>query len=428
MKIYKRLGLLLPLVLLSAIVGMAGYLRYVNADGTDPGAVTVKSIDYENMELTLNTNGNTIIYYSTNKNTWYEADGAVSTDTAAGNSTMMYDISWVSTGKTTIYFRGNNVTTTLPVVIPAYNKSFKVTFDKATGNFDFENTEDVEIIRWRKTTDYTWNYVWADRTKTTGTSDSTKYGVAVTVEDLDSFEEKAENYRVKGAKLIFQTMPVVRTDTDDGARPSKEVKVTIPAKRSAPSMKVNIKKLTVNTKATQEWSTDKTTWTACTGTNMELKELAPDSVSGSAITKLYFRSASTTTNCESKIAEIEIPSRGKAPTDPLVINMTPPASARKMAKASLIFNNIPKQGYEYVIIKNGGTLNEKTAAWKTVKTAKTLKYTEKSLPVGAVIYVREKGIAKNVNKGIDLKLPSQCFSKTVPAYPTAGSSTSTEKK
>lgn len=415
----KKWIFLLPVIFLSVILGVMGYQRYA---GASANAVEVSKIDYENMELTLKMNGNAIVYYSTNKNTWYEADGAIAITAGDGSgdtgAEMIYDISWVSTGKTTIYFRGNVNTTTLPVVIPAYNKSFKVTFDKAAGTFDFENTQDVEVIRWRKTTDYLWRYVCADR-EAAGTSE---------IQALDDFEQDIENLRVKGAKLIFQTMPVTWTEDNDGARPSKEVKVTIPAKRSAPSMKVNIKKLTINTKTSHEWSTDKTKWTPCTESNMELKDLAPNSISGSASTTLYFRSSSTTKNCESKIATIEIPPRGTAPAAPVAISVTPPASAGKMAKASLIFSNVPTQGYEYVIIKNGGTLNEKTAAWKTVKTAKTLKYTEKSLPAGSIIYIREKGIAKNVNKNIDLKLPSKYFSMTVPAYSTAGSGTNTETK
>ena len=87
------------------------------------------------MELTLNTKGNAIIYYSTNKSKWYEADGAFAIANTDGESndmsaTVTYDISWISaTGSTKLYFRGNVNHTTLPVIIPACNKKFKVKFE-----------------------------------------------------------------------------------------------------------------------------------------------------------------------------------------------------------------------------------------------------------------------------------------------------------
>lgn len=71
------------------------------------------------------------------------------------------------------------------------------------------------------------------------------------------------------------------------------------------------------------------------------------------------------------------------------------------------------------MVVKAGTLDETTARWKAVKKAKNVKFNERQLPAGSIIYVRTAGVAKNVNKNIDLQLPSKCYSFTVPAYPAA---------
>ncbi len=437
--IHKKWILLLPVLALSIIIGLSSYMRYAGANAE---AITLNQIDYDNMELTLNTKGNAIIYYSTNKSKWYEADGAFAIDSSDGGSndmsaTVTYDISWISaTGSTKLYFRGNVNHTTLPVIIPACNKKFKVKFDKANGDFDFDNMDNVEIIRWRKSTDYTWGYIWADRSKSgieiknvATDANYQKYGFTGTVQSLTDFEKNViPSLRVKGTKLIFQTVPVIGVDGKDGIRASKEVAVKIPAKRTAPNIKVNIKKLIVNTTTKQQWVTttgsiagvSDTEWQACTKT-MDLATIAADAIEGKSEKTLYFRTSATSTNCESKVATVKVPARATEPTSPVAISQSAPTSSKGKAKAKVMFTNVPSESYEYVIIKNGTALNEKTAAWKTIKTAKTITFTESSLPAGSVIYVRVKGVNENVKKGIALKLPSKYTSITVPAYPTASS-------
>lgn len=416
---HKKSVLFLGMLVLASALGMMGKMQ---ASETSPKAVEVTGIDYDKMEITIKMNGNAIVYYSTDKSKWYEADGAVeianSTDgsTNTMDSVMKYDISWVSaSANTKLYFRGNATTTTETITIPKYNSSFKVTFDKLSGEFDFQNTEGVDVIRWRKSTDYNWRYVYANRKIT----DSGTTADGKTIQTLANFEKDVENMRIKGTKLIFQTISQEWTSkASAGARPSKEVQVTVPAKRTAPSMKVNVKKMTVNTSTKYEWSKDRKVWKECSSSNMELSELAPETLkeSGATAANLYFRLAPTTKNCESKVSVLSIPPRAAAPKNPLVINYTT-SSGGKSVKANVIFSNVPSEGYEYVIVKSGKELNEKTAAWKTITKEKTVKYTQKGLPEGAVIYVRVKGISQNDRKHIDLQLPSQCFSMVVPAYP-----------
>lgn len=426
--IRKKSVIFLPAFLaMILLLGVVGALKFVYA--ADPAsAVELDKIDYNTMELFIKTNGNTIVYYSTNKTKWYEAEPVTSTSESGNSQTLLYDISWISAStETTLYFRGNTNTTTLAVKIPGYNKNFKVKFNKASGTFEFLNTEDAEVIRWRKQTDYNWNYVWVKETERTRTinditsDDYKKYGINGTIKSIAAFEEEIEDLRIKGAKLIFQIAPTPWSSTaSQGSRPGKDVKVSVTAKKAAPSMKVNIKKLTVNTKTRYEW-TKKNPFTAgdgdwenCTKSNMELSELAPDAMDGKNEVTLYFRSEATSSSCESKTAALTIPKREAAPTSPVVIAQTPGDKEGK-GKATLTFANVPSQGYEYTVVKSG-TLDETKASWKKITKAKTVKFTEKSLPEGAKVYVREAGIALNVKKGIDLKLPSKCVELSVSPY------------
>lgn len=430
----KKLAVIVSMSLFVLLLGVAGILYYVNvaADGT-VGAVELTSIDYTNMDLTVNTNGNTIVYYSTNKTKWHEVEGVAGKE---GAGTLTYDISWISASKNTkLYFRGNMNNKTLLVTIPGYNSSFKAKFDKSSGEFEFLNTEGAEVIRWRKQTDYTWHYIWAEHGKTlvnsTDDPNYKKYGV-IPIQPMEEFEKEVSDLRVKGAKLVFQIAPVAWSSTEDqGMRPSKDVTVSIPAKRTAPNMNVNIKKLTVNTRTNMEWTTTtknpsetkEEDWKSCTESNMALSELASAALNGTNDVMLYFRTEATSSNCESKVAALLIPAREKAPNAPVVISQTAGTAAGR-GKASLMFSNVPSTGYEYVISKNGDDIDETKVSWRKITKATTVKFTESSLPAGAKIYVRNAGVALNVNKGIDLKLPSQCFSATVPAYPAAASSTS----
>lgn len=406
-------------VMLSAVLlfVVAGHLQSVSADST-VSPVTLVGIDYSKMELTLQPNGNVIVYYSTDKKTWHEMEPT--TDTSRETPTLLCDISWISAASTTtLYFRGNEDTTTLAVKIPGYNKSFKVKFDKAAGSFEFLNTEDAEIIRWRKQTDYDWSYVWIDESKPTGSQDGYE------VQSVADFEKEISNLRVKGTKLIFQIAPKPWTsESNPGSRPSKDVKVSVTAKKAAPSMKVNLKKLTVNTKTKYEWTTTNptttaaVTWENCTAANMSLNDLASAAMQGTGEVTLYFRTEATSSNSESKVAALTIPARESAPTSPIVLAQTPGAAAGK-GKATVTFSNVPSEGYEYTVVKSGTLTDESKVSWKKIKSAKTVKFTEKTLPAGATIYVRTAGVAMNAKKGIDLKLPSKYMSQTVPAYTAA---------
>jgi len=393
------------------------------------GPVELAGIDYDNLTVSIRSNGNTIIYYSTNKSTWYEADGIFESGTGDNNKQILrYDISWVSVSKdTTLYFRGNTNNSTLSVEIPGYNGSFKAKFMKSSGDVEFDNTENSKIIRWRKTTDYEWKYVYADTNIKEDKSD-TVCGKDVFVQSHENFKAELEKFRVKNVKLHFQTVPENYVNASNpGTRASKEVKVTVAAKRNAPIIKVNVKKLTVNTKETQEYNTEtasptSSAWKSCAKA-MAVNTVAPGAFTAAtgaaapAETTVYFRTASTSTNCESKVTAVKIPARPQTTTTKVTLEASPGKQAGK-GKVKVTFSNLPSQGVEYVISTDGKDIaNETTEKWKTVKKAKTITITEAKLPTGARIFYRDAGVALNVNRGIELKLPSVPVSTAAVTYP-----------
>lgn len=427
----RKLRWIICITVVILTLGIGSYLYIATADDANTvGPVTLESLDYNTMEITLNTNGNVVIYYSTNKKTWYEADATITSSKKDDKQihTILYDISWLAYGKT-VYFRGNIDKTTCMVKLPASNKKLKVKFSKVDGTFDFDNTDGAEIIRWRKTTDYNWHYVWLDSQKADTTISSSsigddetyykKYGEIGAVQSMQNFVNEVRTLRAKAVKLLFQTVPIIWTNGNEGMPPSKEVKVSIPALKAAPNIKVNVKKLTVNTTVKQQWSVSHsaldTDWTNCSKT-MKISELASKAAIGETDQTIYFRLAATSSVGASKIATLAVPARAEAPEAPISVNMITPASIKKKASANIQFSNVPSEGYEYCIIK-AGALDESRAAWKTIKTSKTLKFNQNRLPAGSVIYVRVKGVAQNINKKIDLKLPSLCYSVTIPTYP-----------
>lgn len=328
-------------MVLFALCAGGRYLYITKADNNATASpVSLAGLDFNSMEITLDMNGNAILYYSTNRKTWNEADSTMITD-SNGKNQMLYDISWVSmSGKATLYFRGNLDRTTCAVPIPAYNKKFKAKFDKTDGTFDFENTEGVEIIRWRKITDYAWNYIWAEHGKAEQEIKGVdtdpyykKYGITGKVQKLEDFESDVMRMRVKGTKLMFQMVPMARIkDVSDGAPPSKEVKVSIPALKAAPNIKVNVKKLTVNSTEKQQWSTTRssidTNWQNCTKA-MSIESIAPEAASGSAMQTVYFRTAATSSASASKVTTLEIPARAAAPEAPFSYNPVAATAKKK---------------------------------------------------------------------------------------------------
>ena len=357
-------------------------------------AVTVGDIDYDELTMKVYKNGNTIVYFSSDgRKTWTEVEGETIGDTNGGYIIM--DISWVSPASdVTVYFKGNKVATALEVVFPKANSAFKVTFDKVNIDFEFDGNDDYTSFMWRKEADYKWTTVPFDKAS----------------EGYKKFLKTINNLRYKGCKIVFVCDQTIGTDADNmGHRATKEVKVSIPKIANAPTVKVNIKNLTVNTKANMEYYNESTgKWVACTK-NMTVAELAPAAMYASSkvgdIVKLKIRVAATEKKACSKTAVLTIPGQGKAPD----------FGDAGHVKVSLVKENIvltftkasSSTPIEYCVVKSGVTFDPTTVKWTRVKKANyQVKLTSKSAPDKSTVYIRFGGVSANSAKNVELVLPS----------------------
>ena len=367
--------------------------------------VEIGSTDYENLVIKLYPNDNSIIYMSVdNRKTWIEVIGASGTEDGNGRPYIEMDISWASTtSNVKIYFKGNNVKTETSCTLPKQN-SFKVKFDKVSGDFTMTADADIKNFYWRKASDSTWNLVPMD--KSSG--------------EYKAFLKLVESLRFKGAKLVFRTGQIAGTDAENmGSRPSKEVNVSISKFSSAPSIKLNYTKLTLNTKATMEYTTDINSgvWIPCEK-GMGLDVIAPQVfVGGAEAAKpatIYFRTAQTEKRAASLIKSITIPAQKGSPTIGEKGKDVTIAENETTGKFELTFNTASAENaFEYCVITPSKTFELTKAKWKTIKKEKTVNLTQKNAPDGTVIYVRLKGTAANEKKNIEERLPSAYATFTI---------------
>jgi hypothetical protein len=221
------LGLLCFLVLCS--------LRAEEAEAEEASRVSVGEIDYDDLTMQVFANNNTIIYYSTDQDVWYQAEMPYDSLIKA----YIMDISWISSAKdVTLFLKGNINKSEYQITFPMQNKSFKVKYERADGIFSFTDTEDAETFQWRKETDYHWNTVNLEET-------SASY---------QKFLDAMDNLTTMGAKIIFRLPQSAGcTNEDEGRRPCKEVPLTIPKRPNAPGIKVNSSKLSLNTTEAMEY-------------------------------------------------------------------------------------------------------------------------------------------------------------------------------
>ncbi|MCR5325018.1 MAG: hypothetical protein K6E85_17310 [Lachnospiraceae bacterium] len=406
----ERKSKFLRALLLLLIIGIfMGKTTAASADDVTPGSsaskVSIGAVDYESLLLRVYPNGNSIVYLSADKGkTWTEAEGKKAADTE-GKEYIEIDISWASpTSNVKLIFKGNEVDEEAECILPKQVSTFTVKFDKATGELVMTKDTEATEFWWRKASDYEWKSVPFNTQS----------------DDYKKFASMVESLRYKGAKLVFRTAQTPGTNADNmGSRPSKEVKVSIPKYASAPSIKLNLTKLILNTKATMEFTTDFSSenWTKCEK-NMSLEEVAPDVFAGDGKTAadvtLYFRVAQTEKKTASRAccitfpAQTQGPSAGESGTDIACSeNSTSGKYEFKFLTASAT------QPIEYCIVTPGGSFELTKAKWKSVKNSKTVALKEKAIPDGTMVYFRFKGMAENVKKGIEFALPSACTTYTV---------------
>lgn len=382
----KNLGKLMTAVFTAIFAIILG--GSLPAMAEDSAAVTIGETDYELLTMKIDRKENTILYYSTDaKKTWNEVEGIVD-----GNIVTM-DISWASaTANTYVYFKGNKNSNVVKVELPKQLSTFKVKFDKVNSNFDMTGYEDQTVFYWRKSTDYNWQTVPLD----------------VESDDYKRFLKQVSTLRIKGAKLFFKLGQEKGTGINDmGSRPSKEIAVTISKLNTAPSVKVNITKLTLNTKTTMEYCDNAAgnDWTECQK-NMLLEDIAPAVFfdGGAKTVSLKFRTAATSTKAASLETLLTIKGQEKAPT--IGDNSADVLTYYEKDKLVLSFKKASKDTpFEYCIIKPDKDF-DLSRGWKSVTKAKDIKLSTKTAPSGSEIYVRYKGMNANTSKKIEMKLPS----------------------
>lgn len=356
-------------------------------------SISFGSIDYDAYTLQVFNNSNSIVYYSTDKSNWYEMESMYDNSTAS----YTMDISWISdTKEVTLYFKGNTVTTIKSITLPMKNSSINVTFDKAEGDFTFGDTGDAKYFEWRKSTDYTWSKVSFDE-------DTTSY---------QEFLKTINTFRTMGAKICIRTPQTVGTGSSSiGCRPSKEVLVTIPRRANAPTITVNLTKLTLNTTETMEYyDTSINSWIGCTS-SMPLEDIAPTVLyrNGGKKVTLSIRMAETDTAPYSKTASITILGQ-TAP--PLIGDDSANVTYYYVnSKLTLQFHSASASiPYEYAIVNSDDTFDTATAIWRTVTNSNIMTLSTSIAPDGCKIYIRKKGVNST--------LPSATISFTV-KYPQA---------
>lgn len=389
----KNLILVFSLILMAAVLLVPAKKVYAASE------VSIGEIDYEALSMKVYKNGNGIVYFSTdNKKTWNEVEGITYTD--SDGTFILADISWASsTVDTKVQFKGNVVSSVVSIVLPKQSSTFKAKFDAINNSFEFSGQDDATTFLWRKNTDYNWSEVSFDES-------SASYQI---------FLAEISTLRFKGAKIILRTGQVKGTDAEDvGERPGRECTVTIGKLATAPSVKLNVQKLTLNTKTTMEYRMGPNDeWETCEA-NAKVEDIIPSVLfeyGGNSVT-LLVRNAATEKKAASLTALITVPGQKRGP------NVGSGSSSEVCAeyknnKYEITFRNASAtKVYEYCIIKPDKEFDVHTAAWKTVKSTKTIKLSKTAAPEGSYIYVRYKGVQENTTKGIAMELPS-----AVTAYP-----------
>ncbi len=381
-------------------------LMAVCAGGTEvkaaaAGPVSITEIDYDKLTMTINKNGNGIVFYSTDqKATWNEVDGPVTEND--GKYYIEMDISWISANAdVTVYFKGNTDSTAISVTVPKANSSFKVKYDKVNVDFTFVGNDGSSKFMWRKTTDYNWQTVDFDITKTS----------------YKNFIKTIDDLRFKGTKIVIRIGQIKGTsESNPGERPSKDVTVAITKMAAAPNLKVNVKKMEVNTKTSMEYfNEDENKWVACQK-NMSVEEIAPSAMfdGGAENVSVRVRVAATEKKPYSQTALLYITGQGAAPS---VTGATADVTYQFTTDGKFLIN-FPKASktvpVDYCIVKEGAEFNYATAKWRTVKSnTKQVKLTEKNAPSGTTVYFRFTGTAANASKNIELKLASDYADFTI---------------
>ncbi|MDE7327910.1 MAG: hypothetical protein K2N63_16810 [Lachnospiraceae bacterium] len=383
----KMLGFLL---VLAAVVLLAPFVRAQAA-----GKLSVVEIDYEAETLTVSSSsGDSYLYFSDSKmKNWECAYGTFS------GTQYVLDISWVKKTKDYVLtLKGDKSDEVLSVTLPVQNKYLKVKYNCINESFEAEGNEN-RALYWRKADSTNWKLV-----------------------DSTTVNEMRRLY-AKGAALYLRTGQEKGSSTSFGARPSKEVKVSLSKQAAAPSLSMKTPGiLTVNDK--QEYQVegaDPKDWEKVEGKTLDLKKVATTAFttygSSARDTNVYVRVAATEKKLPSASAVITVRAQEAADEDiiPSFKNSnTLELKIEERKEDDTVTREKPssKNPYEYTIVAADATLAE-DAEWKTI-TSDTVLISKEKAPKGSTIYVRKAG---RLESKLVYQPESMAWDYTVGEYP-----------
>ncbi|MDE6874510.1 MAG: hypothetical protein K2P87_08635 [Lachnospiraceae bacterium] len=381
----QRLLFVLCIGLLSVTASRTMRLAAAEEGGEENPVEQVKPVrvDFEELWLEVDAGDNTAVYYSDRaKKVWSEALPG-----ADGN--YLIDISWIKgTSAAEITLKGDKNEEVVSVQLPARESKYKIKFDKVKGVLTFTYLPDsVTEIQWRKATSYDWQTV----------------SVEDAVDPDSEFAEELDKLRVAGASIYVRTAGSeceLEADgtLDAGIRPGKEIKLSITKRGSAPKVKIDGSRLTLNTTNSMEYSTDGgRTWEPAEK-KLALSKVAPGALGASAQdVVVWIRKKATSRSPYSKLFVLEVPAQRSAPAGAEVTYES------RDGKFWLTFTQASKTSpYEYTVVKAGNTLDISKASWKSVVAAKTISVSEKTAPAGSKIYVRKKTVKQTTTTEFEL--------------------------
>ena len=349
--------------------------------------ISVKEINYENSTITLQLNsGDTELYFSdSNKKTWEPVPGKIT-----GNNTVTMDISWISITKNYVMtFKGNTSSTVISMALPKQVSNFKATYNKVKGTISFSNTGS-RTIQWRKKGSTTWNAV-----------------------NTSTITAELSHLCTNGATVYFRLAPVNGSASSTGARPSKEVTITIPKKASAPSVTIDGSAFTIAVKkgmAYRTMNSDGSTsvWTTVnSSTSLLLNNIASgvlyNSTSSQAPVTLQFRNNATSASQVSKLTTTVIPvQEGPPSADTYGISLNYTSSSTMSLQVKAASSSVP---FEYTIVEKDKELNYQKAVWTAITSSNSIALNKDAATIGCHIYVRKKSV--NATANVDFALASK---------------------
>lgn len=385
----RKQGKVLAFLLLLAVAMIAAPFMRTQA----AGKLSVVEIDYEAETLTVSTSStDSYLYYSDSKmKNWECALGTFE------NKQYVLDISWVKKTKDYVLtLKGNVSDEVLSVTLPVQNKYLKVTYNCIDESFEAEGSENRSLY-WRKADSTTWQPV------------------------DDTTVEQMRRLYAKGATLYLRTQQEPGTSANAGARPSKEVKISLTKQAAAPTLTIKTTGvLTVNDKQEYQVEGDDE-WVKIEGKTLDLGEIATTAFanysSSARDTRVYVRVAATEKKLPSANAVITVKAQEAADTDIEHSFKNSAALELKIEEkkdGDEVTREKPssKNPYEYTIVAADETLEE-DAKWTSI-TSETVLITKEKAPQGSTVYVRKAG---RLESKTVYQPESEAWTYTVEEYP-----------